>query len=125
MSDGIENASLQIATTEETREENRSAEVAIDEGSEFDEEKNESEIVNINLLGYFIITRHISQSSDIIPNHISRQRNMRTKFIRKFLYDKLILTNVSLFSLLLFYIALNCSVFIDKGYILMHMYTVS
>lgn len=41
MSDGIENASLQIATTEETREENRSAEVAIDEGSEFDEEKNE------------------------------------------------------------------------------------
>lgn len=38
MSDDVENDSLQTATTEGTQEENRSA---IDEESEFDEEKNE------------------------------------------------------------------------------------
>lgn len=47
MSDDVENDSLQTAMTERTQEENRST---IDEESEFDEEKNESKIVNINFL---------------------------------------------------------------------------
>lgn len=67
MSDDVENDSLQTATTERTQEENRST---IDEESEFDEEKNESKIVNINFLVYFIVTKHISQSCYIITNHI-------------------------------------------------------
>lgn len=47
MSDDVGNISLQTAT-DGTREENSSG---IDERSEFDEEKNKSEIVNINFFG--------------------------------------------------------------------------
>lgn len=50
MPDDVENSSLQTATTEGTRTDG-SAESAIDEGSEFDEEKNESEIVNVSITG--------------------------------------------------------------------------
>lgn len=49
---GAENSPLQATTTEETRENDDGlAESAIDEGSELDEEKNESEIVNVNFRG--------------------------------------------------------------------------
>jgi len=47
MPDGVENSSLRNATIERTRE-NSLAEAAIDGRSELDEEKNESEIMNVN-----------------------------------------------------------------------------
>lgn len=47
MPDGVENSSLQTVTIERTGEDSL-AEVAIDRRSELDEEKNESEIMNIN-----------------------------------------------------------------------------
>lgn len=47
MPDGVENSSLQTATIEGTREDSL-AEAAINERTELEEEKNESEIMNVN-----------------------------------------------------------------------------
>lgn len=87
MSDDVENDSLQTATTEGTQEENRSA---IDEESEFDEEKNESKIVNINFLGCFIIIKYIIVKYFAIQLYYSksyylpekRTKILQTRFIR-------------------------------------------
>lgn len=89
MSDGVENASLQTATTEETREENNSVEAVIDEGSELDEEKNESEIVKHQSFGifyhnqtYFAINRHYSKLHYSLEKH-ALFFLYRTEFIAK------------------------------------------
>lgn len=70
MSDDVGNVSLQT-TIDETQEENSSG---IDERSELDEEKNESEIVNINFLGCFLI-KHISRSSNIFLYLLEKHAN--------------------------------------------------
>lgn len=54
MPDGAENSSLHTATTEEARGDG-SAEPDIDEGSELDEEKNESEICKRPFSGRFVV----------------------------------------------------------------------
>lgn len=55
MPDGVEDSSLQTATIEGTREDTSLTEAAIDGGSELDEEKNESEIMNVNFGERFVI----------------------------------------------------------------------
>jgi len=47
MPDGVENSSLQTATIEGTREDSLAA-ATIDGRAELEEEKNESEIMNVN-----------------------------------------------------------------------------
>lgn len=64
MPGGVENSSLRIATMEDTRG-NDAAESVIDERSEVDEEKNESEIANVNF-GMFCRNQISRDRADII-----------------------------------------------------------
>lgn len=73
MPDGAENSSLQTATIEGTREDSL-AEAAIDGGSELDEEKNESEIMNVEISGRFVIGRYLTIESDIMPEKRVREK---------------------------------------------------
>jgi len=63
MPDGVEDSSLETATIEGMREDSL-AETAIDETSELDEEKNESEIMNVNF-GMFC-QKYLTIERDII-----------------------------------------------------------
>jgi len=73
MPDGVENSSLRNATIEGTRE-NSLAEAAIDGRSELDEEKNESEIMNVNF--ETLCRRDISRSNATL---FIRQKNIFVK----------------------------------------------
>lgn len=73
MPDGAENSSLQTATIEGMQEDSL-AEAAIDGGSELDEEKNESEIMNVGISGRFVISRYLTIESDIMRTSEKRIR---------------------------------------------------
>lgn len=78
MPDGVENSSLQTAAIEEMREDSL-AEAAIDGGSELDEEKNESEIMNVNS-GRFIANRYLSFDRKWRYSHV-RETYSRKKVV--------------------------------------------